>query len=143
MIYADTSFLMALLAEDRHQAEALELMKKSRGLLAITPLQELELLNAIELSVVFGMATAEAANLAAVRWKHLLGSGSCERIEPDMSRVFARARGLSVAHTRRLGARSLDILHVASAMELGVRKFRSFDERQKALAREAGLEVNE
>jgi hypothetical protein len=35
----------------------------------------------------------------------------------------------------------LDILHVATAMVLGVRDFASFDGRQRQLAKRAGLRV--
>jgi predicted nucleic acid-binding protein len=49
---------------------------------------------------------------------------------------------LSIGHTRKTGCRSLDILHVAGAMELGIRKFWSLDGKQRDFAREAGLEVS-
>lgn len=55
---------------------------------------------------------------------------------------MARAEGLSSAHTAATKARSLDIMHVACAMELGMRDFWTFDKRQRALALEVGLRVN-
>jgi predicted nucleic acid-binding protein len=50
-----------------------------------------------------------------------------------------RASELSRKHTPELGSRMLDILHVACALELGVRTMMTYDERQIALARKAGL----
>jgi hypothetical protein len=41
--------------------------------------------------------------------------------------------------TARLGARSLDVLHVAAALELGLRRFVTFDVRQQRLARAVSL----
>ncbi len=57
--------------------------------------------------------------------------------------ALRRAGELSRQHTRALGTRSLDVLHVASALELGLRRFVSFDGRQQKLARPAGLKVVE
>jgi predicted nucleic acid-binding protein len=142
MIYVDTSLLMASMTENSRQAEALELLNTAHRPLAITPLQELELTNAVELSMKFASEGSNEGAGTLDAMKRLLNSPGCERVEVDMDRVFARARGLSLVHTRRLGTRSLDILHVAIAMDLGIRVFWSFDLRQKALASEVGLEVN-
>lgn len=46
---------------------------------------------------------------------------------------------LSALHSEKLGTRSLDILHVAIALSLGCETFLSFDKRQIALAKKAGL----
>jgi len=43
--------------------------------------------------------------------------------------------------TLRLGCRTLDILHVACAIQLKVVSFVSYDERQRSLADEEGLRV--
>jgi predicted nucleic acid-binding protein len=51
------------------------------------------------------------------------------------------AAGISRAHAPALGCRTLDLLHVATALELGLRIFVTFDDRQKQLARAAGLKV--
>jgi predicted nucleic acid-binding protein len=40
-----------------------------------------------------------------------------------------------------LGCRSLDIIHVASAVELERKTFLAFDERQRKLARAVGLKL--
>jgi len=44
-------------------------------------------------------------------------------------------------YAARLGNRTLDTLHVASALELKERSFWTFDERQAKLARAAGLKT--
>ena len=53
--------------------------------------------------------------------------------------TLRRARELSRAHTPALGCRTLDVLHVATAIELGLRYFVTFDSRQGQLAKAAGL----
>jgi predicted nucleic acid-binding protein len=55
--------------------------------------------------------------------------------------ALERAADLSQAHTPTLGTRSLDVLHVASDQILGCKRFVSYDERQLALAKAAGLRV--
>jgi len=50
-----------------------------------------------------------------------------------------RAIQLSRKHTPELGSRMLDILHVASTLELGAKSIITYDERQIELANTAGL----
>jgi hypothetical protein len=52
-----------------------------------------------------------------------------------------RAAELSRSYTPKLGTRSLDVLHVACAVELRLRHFITFDERQGKLAAAAGLKL--
>ena len=49
---------------------------------------------------------------------------------------------LSALHSEKLGTRSLDVLHVGAALSLGCKTFLSFDKRQVALARNAGLDAS-
>lgn len=55
--------------------------------------------------------------------------------------VFREAEVLASNHVERLGVRSFDLLHVAMAVTLGTTDFLTFDTRQSALARAAGLKV--
>lgn len=48
---------------------------------------------------------------------------------------------LSRKHTGPIGSKSLDILHVASAMAMATDHFLTFDDRQARLAALAGLKV--
>lgn len=51
------------------------------------------------------------------------------------------AEALSGAHTLTVGHRLTDILHVATALHLGVGKFLTFNRNQKKLAEAEGLVV--
>jgi len=51
------------------------------------------------------------------------------------------ARELSDRHAQTLGCRTLDLLHIAVALSLGVKTFITFDERQRAVAKLEGLTV--
>jgi len=55
--------------------------------------------------------------------------------------VLRRADDLSKRHTITDGHRSLDILHVATALQLEAEVFLTFDERQRKLAHAEGLKV--
>ena len=55
--------------------------------------------------------------------------------------VFALAQKLSRDHASTLGTRTLDVLHVASAKELGCRDFVTNDDRQAKLAQAIKLSV--
>lgn len=55
--------------------------------------------------------------------------------------VFELCADLARRHATRLGVRPLATLHVACALELKAERFWTFDERQKKLARAAGLKT--
>jgi len=51
------------------------------------------------------------------------------------------AANLSTVHTERLGARAIDLLHVAGALTLDSELFLTTDGRQAQLAKAEGLKV--
>lgn len=55
--------------------------------------------------------------------------------------VAAFAERLSAQYTWTGGHRTLDIIHVATALHLGAREFLTFDANQKKLAEAEGLRV--
>jgi hypothetical protein len=55
--------------------------------------------------------------------------------------ALQRAADLSRRHTPVLGCRSLDVLHVASALELQAKHFLTFDSRQQKLAQATGTKA--
>ena len=142
MIYADTSILTSLVLRDRHSEAALDLLEKAGKPFAFNRLLKLEVGNAMRLCLADRKMTERDVSISESIIDELVSSRKWEEIEPAWDRVFERARGLSLAHTKSTKARSLDILHVACAMELQLREFWTFDERQKNLAELAGFKVN-
>jgi hypothetical protein len=61
--------------------------------------------------------------------------------ESPLAEILTEAERLSAVHTEKLGARSLDILHVSSALVLGFPVFPTFDHRRVSLAKATGLNV--
>ena len=69
-------------------------------------------------------------------------AGVLHAVPLDWPKALKHAEALGRRHTEALGARGLDILHVAAALALKARRFVTHDERQRELARLAGLEVH-
>jgi predicted nucleic acid-binding protein len=59
----------------------------------------------------------------------------------DWADVHQLAERLSATHTTDGGHRLADILHVATALHLGMEGFLTFDDRQRKLAAAVGLVV--
>jgi uncharacterized protein len=139
--YADTSFLAALYVRDTHSEVAAAEQRRRRAPLPMSSLHGLELRNAIRLCVFRRQMKPTQARRALAFVDGDLTTGVLAATEPSMAAVWRRASDLSTQHTAHTGCRSLDILHVAAALELGATRFLTFDERQRGLARRAGLRV--
>ena len=136
--YADTSFLVSLYLPDAHSPVAWAAMK-SRPYLYLTPLHELEFVNALELAVFRKLIRRGEA-------RSVLGNFEQDRcgmfaLTPVPSESYGRAEQLARRHTSLLGTRSLDILQVATALILKADAFYTFDERQRKLARAERMRV--
>ena len=59
----------------------------------------------------------------------------------DLDAVIGQAIELATAHTERLGARAIDLLHVAGALARESEAFLATDDRQAQLAKAEGLKV--
>jgi len=63
------------------------------------------------------------------------------RPQLSWAEIFRYAIDLSKNHTKNTGSRSLDILHVASALSMKAGRFLTLDTRQSKLASLAGLKI--
>jgi len=111
------------------------------GALPLTTLSRFELLNAIRLSVFRQQLNPRVAAIDVLTIKADIESGVLEVISCDWAAVHAEAERLSARRTAEGGHRSMDILHVATALSMGAREFLSFDGNQTRLASEEGLTV--
>lgn len=140
--YVDTSFLVSLYSPDRNSAKAARRMSDARLPLMLTPLGELELINALQLRV-FRKEVARAEARAAYAAFHADVRGGILAMKPWPATVYAHALRLAQSWSAKLGTRTLDILHVASALALKADTFNTFDDRQKSIAQAAGLATPE
>ena len=59
----------------------------------------------------------------------------------EWTNIFRRADELSEEQASERGQRTIDLLHVAIALDFSAETFLSFDHRQRRLAKAAGLKV--
>ena len=149
--YADTSFLVKLLAGEPGTAEAVA-KYRSLGCPAVffLPLHGLEVSNAIRQRAFHlrrSRRSGERATIARERdaalnlMKKYIACGAFIESTIDMDEALALARTLSEKHTDRLGCRGFDLLHVALALELNCEAFLTSDRVQGELAHAEGVSV--
>lgn len=136
--YADTSFLVSLYTPDANSAPAAARMSQATLPVLITSLGELELTNALQLRLFRRDLTAAEIKAASAAFRKDVESGVFA-LHALPAVAFARALQLARRRTPRLGPRTLDILHVASALVLRVHTFYTFDRTQRKLAQVEGL----
>ena len=139
-IYPDTSFFVSLYLTDRHTAEV-ERRLSSRPSLWMTPVHVAEWAHAVEQHVFRkAISRSEADRLVQRFQEHRTQNLWREAPLPD--RAFEVCAQLAQRHAARLGVRTLDTLHVASALELKAEQFWTFDDRQAKLALAVGLKTS-
>ena len=141
MVCADTSFLFSLYGSDANTARALRCVTLSGQALTLTALNEFESENAIRFAA-FRKAISKAdAQAFLAAFTADVAAGHLRVVPCNLAATVREARRLSAQHTILGGPRSFDILHVAAALELGAKEFRTFDACQTALAEAENLTV--
>jgi predicted nucleic acid-binding protein len=139
-IYADTSFFFSLYGSDAHSSEARRLIGSGPSIW-FTPLHYAEWLHAIGQHVFRrAISPAEALKLQADLENDRTAGLWAETSVPEMA--LDTCAGLARRYGARLGIRTLDSLHVASALELKAKQFWTFDDRQAKLAQAEGMQLN-
>ena len=141
MIYVDTSVMVKLYIKEDYSHEASDWLKANNEALPLTRFHELEFINAIQLKQFRNEIPAEEAIQIISKLDEHEKKGIYFRPLLDWSAVFNNAINLSKNHSSITGSRSLDILHVASALSISSDRFLSLDERQSKLAALAGLKI--
>jgi len=132
--------LVSLYSPDAHSARAAHIVRRLNPVVLLTPLGELELANALELRLFRKEANPTAIHTAQTMIHEHVQAGFFSLQGMPMT-AYERARRMTRRHSAQLGTRTLDILHVTSAIELGAERFLTFDERQRKLAQVEGLRV--
>jgi predicted nucleic acid-binding protein len=140
-IYIDPSALARLYLHQSGSRELSEWRRHHRGPLPVTHHGRAEIINAISLAAFRGAIPPEKAEASQALLEADFAAGHLEQVDLLWRGALNRAAELSRKHTPRLGTRSLDVLHVACAMELKLRFFMTFDDRQGRLAKVAGLKL--
>jgi len=123
-------------------AEAIAIIEAAGDPLVFSHIHALEIPTAIRLKRFRGEIN-EAEEASALRaFRADRDAGRLARPDYELAQVFIRAEQLSAKHAGKIGARSLDLLHIAAALESDCTVLASFDERQRKVAAQAGLKVS-
>lgn len=131
--------MVSLYMTDAHSSEA------RRRILAVpsfvlTPLHLAEWAHALAQQAFWGNLTRETARRLNTDFISDQAAGMWHQIGLPEN-AFERCISLAQKHGPKLGIRTLDSLHVASALEFKAERFWTFDERQARLARAEGLKT--
>jgi predicted nucleic acid-binding protein len=139
--YVDPGALLKLYLHQAESAAMSAWRARVRGPLTITHHARVEVLNGICLAAFRGAISASALRDALASFEEDMAASRYVHADLLWRSALRRAADLSREHTPQLGCRTLDVLHVACALELGAAAFLSFDERQRRLARRVGLKL--
>jgi predicted nucleic acid-binding protein len=145
--FADTSFVCALLHVQGNSPLAWDYTRENPDEVIISTLIAFEFKQSARLQTfrfdsdrTQGWAERETGRMLAQ-----FDANVAEKVfvlaEVDWPDVHSLAERLSAAHTRKDGYRTLDVLHVATALHLRAERFLTLDAGQAALARAVGLKV--
>jgi predicted nucleic acid-binding protein len=149
--YADTSFIIKLAVfEPGAEAAMAEYRRLDYPALPFLAIHRLEVRNAIRQRVFMARLSRAGRERAAIfrecdsalgrvaRWT---ARGWLLDREIDFDEITNQADRLSEKHTRQMGCRAFDLLHVAAASKLGCKEFLTCDKIQSNVARAEGLSV--
>jgi hypothetical protein len=139
--YVDPSALRSLYVHDDRSARFCSFRRRLGGTLPLTRFGRSELVNSIELAVHRKLIDADDARQSLGDVESDIREGRLLVVDTLWRKTLDLAADLSAHHTARLGTRTLDVLHVASAVVLRLEHFVTYDRRQATLAKTVGLRV--
>ena len=139
--YADPSALLKLYVHEPESGAMSVWRRRIDGALPITEHGRLEVINGICLAAFRKAMSAEALTDALASFDEDLTEGRYVQADVLWRATLRKAADISRTHTPKIGCRTLDALHVATALTLGLRSFVTFDRRQQRLARATGLKT--
>lgn len=139
--YLDSSAVVKLYVTEAKSSEVSQYVHTLKHPLPFSHLHDLELRNGLRLKVFREEVSPESVAASLRLLDEDLTAGVLLRPEFNWFDIFHRAEELSKTHSQTVGCRSLDLLHVASALLLESQDFLTFDNRQIALAKAAGLKI--
>jgi predicted nucleic acid-binding protein len=142
LTYADSGFVVSLYRPtEKLSAVARAAIKRAPGPVILSPLVLLEIRNALNMAIhrrEIGEIEREAV-LAHIRRQ--IDTGYFALPGVSQAEIYTKAEELSDRYTKKILTRSLDLLHVATALLCKSRVFLSTDTRQRKAAKAEGLKV--
>ena len=145
--FPDTSFLCALYVRQDNSLPAAAHFQQMPEALPVSGLLLYEFRQSVRFQVwLHGRDKTRGypqsvAEVALAKLQSNLDTGALVVVTADWPDVHRLAETLSKRHTIAGGHRSLDVLHVATALHLGAREFLTFDTNQRKLATAEKLKV--
>lgn len=145
--FPDTSFLCSLYRLQEFSPKAISQMAQLEKPLPVTSLLLFEFRQSVRLQIFLhakdrkkGFDKEEGeAMLRDLRAD--LASEVIAVVPVDWTEVHNLAEILSAKHTESGGHRFADLLHVATALQLGAEQFLTFDDNQRKIARAEGMKT--
>jgi predicted nucleic acid-binding protein len=141
VVCADTSFLFALYGNDIHTSKAIKWSQQQSLVLSVSELADYELGNALRFAEFRKVLLKGQADSFIAQYEQDRSAGRIQLEVCNLASIISTAKRLSTTYTKKIGHRSFEILHVATALELGATQFLTFDANQKKLAESEGLKV--
>lgn len=140
-VYVDPSALCRLYLNQAGIRELAAWRQRLAGSLPVTHHGRGEVTNAICLAAFREEISRSGLEEALTEFEADFAEGRLHQADLLWRAALNRAAELSRTHTPTLGTRAADVLHVASALELKLKHFLTFDERQQKLAAACGLKL--
>jgi predicted nucleic acid-binding protein len=142
-LYADTSWWIGYKCRrDTHHETALSLFDREPDADVLwTPWQRVEVFNSFCQAERAGLLARGESRRVIRLLEQEVRIGYWPHVEFDWTDAVRTAGELRAEHSLRLVVRSMDLFHVAIAIEVGAEALLSFDAEQIALAQAAGLPV--
>jgi predicted nucleic acid-binding protein len=140
--YLDTSLLVKLYVEENDSQMARDMVARTDIEASISWLSDVEMAAALQARPIRSTGGPTKAQLDRAYGLFLRErAGGIYTVLAMDRTVFDLARSLAERYSGTLGVRALDVLHVAAAVRGGAEAFATFDDRQRQLARELGLQI--
>ena len=141
MLYVDTSIIVKLYVKEEYSLDASNRIIENNEAIPLTGFHDLEFTNAINLKLFRKEITEDEAGYIMSKFHEHESKGVYYRPQLSWAETFRYAVDLSGNHTGNTGSRSMDILHVASALSIKADRFLTLDTRQSKLASLTGLKI--
>ena len=139
--YADSGLLASLYLEESTSQIATDTVSSQSAQMLMTWLTKLEVENAFHRAAFRGKITPDEARALITQFRSNIETAAYEHLIPDPEAMYIESSRLADLYTASLGVRTLDLLHVATAVMFGASCFLSLDHRQRAVATALGLHV--
>jgi predicted nucleic acid-binding protein len=140
-VYADTSWWLAYKSvRDAHHGEAVSLFDRLPDAEILwTPWQRVEVLNTFRQAERSAVVSPGEARRLIRGLEQEVRLGYWQHVEFDWTDAVRTACELGAEHSLKMIVRSMDLFHVAIALEVAADGFLTFDQDQRSLAAAAGL----